>query len=252
MNLSYRHDREKFEQLAETALPYERVCGSGELKRDLVDPATWLRIEQQKSWPSCGGHSLSSATEYLHWLKTGDIVQLSRMFAWVESQKQDGRPSKNDGITIWSSVQVIKKIGLPLEELAPYQVGNWYTEFSEETYGDANTRKAENHYKMKSVEDIRDFVKSGMGGILCGVPWDFNMRAWHAVPILHVTNSDKFKGPNSWPLSVDKDGPKDGFFEWSEEKLDRYINTRGTVFYGISDLSTPQVRGGNWLRDGML
>lgn len=248
----YNHANEDFDRLAETALEYTQVCKGADAGRESIDPATWLRIELQKGWPSCGGHSLSSALEYLIWLITGEVVQLSRMFAWVESQRMSRKPSPNDGVTIWNSVRVAKELGLPLENLAQYRVGDWYDSFDDEVYEDAATRRVESHYRMRSVEDIRDFIDSGMGPVLCGVPFDFKRGAWHAIPILHVTPKGKFKGPNSWPKSVDRDGPKDGWFEWTESELDKYLRTKKTTFYGISDLATPQVRGGAWIDSGVL
>ncbi|HSG71070.1 MAG TPA: hypothetical protein VLA12_11680, partial [Planctomycetaceae bacterium] len=57
----------------------------------LVKPSTWLKIEDQNGFGSCQGHSLSSCAEVAHWLATGgEVIQLSRWFAYVGTQIIDG------------------------------------------------------------------------------------------------------------------------------------------------------------------
>lgn len=206
-----------------------------------------MPIEAQGNWPSCGGHAGSTLAEYLHWLKTGEIIHLSRMFAWVEAQRVHGRPSARNGVSIYALVKVLKEIGVPKEDLAEYRVGNWYDDFGRDVYADAKTRVAEHSYKLKTAEEVWDFQNAGMGGVVWGVPWEFNMRSWHAVTS-YGPAEEFLLGDNSWGPDWDDDGR----FEWDRGKVKRYLAKNGTVCVGLSDLSSPQVRQDNNWRDEVM
>ncbi|MCA9232900.1 MAG: hypothetical protein KDA57_19785, partial [Planctomycetales bacterium] len=134
-------------------------------------------------------------------------------------------------------VKVAKEIGLPLEEFAPYKVGNWYSEFSQEVYADAATRKVLASYELTSYTKVLDFHRSGMGGTIWGVPWEFG-RGWHAIAGVGHTKDGQLRIANSWGEHWDEDG----YIEWNENKINRYLAVDGVVCYGLSDLSVPQIR----------
>lgn len=240
----YDPDIERLDLLQAESQSYAPQCRAGE-GLDEFDPSDWLNIENQRSWPSCGGHALSSLMEVLYWLKTGDEIQLSRMFAWVESQRQHGRPSQRDGISIWSAVEVAKEIGLPLEELAPYKVGDWYDDFDESVYLDAKTRIAANSYELKSYDDVIDFHRSGMGGTIWGCEWLFQRNAWHAVAGCGHTREGSVRIANSHGLN----SGDQGWHLWDERTVNKHFRNSGTICYGLSDLSTPQVRRFPWEKE---
>jgi len=167
------------------------------------------------------------------------------MFAWVEAQRVQGRPKASRGVSIYALVKCLKETGIPLEVSAPSKVGNWYDNFSQEVYDDDGENKIKHSYDLKTAAEIWDFQNSGMGGVVWGVPWDFNRGSWHCVTS-YGPAGDKLLGDNSW--GPDWDG--DGRFEWDRRKVERYLNVNGTVCIGLSDLSTPQVRKGRNWRDG--
>lgn len=252
MNWSgYDHDAERWDKLTAEAQQYELV-GQRCALLDAFDVNKKMPVENQGAWPSCGGHAGSTLLEYIQWLTRGVIQPLSRMFCWVEAQRVHGRPSSRSGVTIHGVVKVLKQIGLPDESLAPYRVGDWYDDFDREVFENAKPRCAEYSYQLKTVEQVWDFHNSGMGGVIWGVPWDFQRGAWHA--ITSYGPADKFlHGDNSWGEHWDdrddEDGVKDGRFTWSESKVDRYLETPGVVCFGVSDLSEPQVREDHNYRD---
>jgi len=237
----YDPSKERVDLLLADSQVYHPVCGySG---ADLPDPKEIIRLDLQNSWPACGGFMGSTMGEWMWFLRTGERIQLSPMFCWVEAQRTDGRPSQSSGVSIYGVMKVLKELGLPEEDLAPYKVGNWYSTFGKEVYENAKQHTFDRSYRLDTPEKVVDFVKAGMGAVGCGIPWEGGMRSWHALPIL-APWEDGVQGPNSWPKSVDKYGEKDGWFEWSFKKLEWYMEFSGSVFYGVSELTTPQIRPG--------
>lgn len=191
---------------------------------------------------NCGGHALSTVMEWLYYLATeGQVVQLSRLFAWVAAQKAGGgRASQSNGVSIYGCAKAAKETGLPEEDLAPYKVGEWRSEFAPEVYANAAEHKCVNTVVLETADDCFDFLAGGVGGIEFGVPWEFNRGSWHAVAGVGVPVDDKICIANSW--GPDWDG--DGWTEWSHAKLTKYMGISGTVAIGFTDMDRPHVRKG--------
>jgi len=240
----YDHLREDFDSLARESGEYAPICQEVKDLPESFDPRGWLRIENQGSWPSCGGHALSSVMEVVNYFATGgSVIQLSRMFAWVESQRIYGTPSPRDGITIDAAVKVSKKLGLPLEETVPYQVGDWKADYDESVYMEASKYRTLHSYAMKSYEDCLDFLRGGIGAIIIGIPWQFKRSAWHAVAYCGFLKDGTLLGPNSWGEDWGNDK---GWFEHDKKTVERYLGTSGVVMFGISDMAAPKVRPYPW------
>jgi hypothetical protein len=180
--------------------------------------------------------------EWLFYLATeGEVKQLSRFFAWVQAQKSGGgKPSASRGVSIYGCAKAAREVGLPEEDLAPYKVGDWRSEFPPEVYENAKEHKAINSVVLNTADDCFDFLAGGVGGICFGVPWEFNMRSWHAVAGVGVPIDDKITIANSW--GEDWDG--DGWCEWDHAKLTRYLKIDGSVAIGLTDMDRPHVRKG--------
>lgn len=248
-NRGYDPSLENWNGLLADAADYEPVCGDGPGIL-LPQPREWMKIENQSRRPACVGHGLSTLAEYIGFLgSNGTLVeQLNRMFAWVESQKAGGsRPSESAGASIYGAAKVLLEIGLPLESLYPYS-GSFRSNFSPEFYEDAAPRKCLKKYELDTVEKVFDFQKSGMGGIIWGVPWEFRRGAWHCVASIGVPINDELPVANSWG----EDDGDDGWHYWDESKVERYLGVSGSVAIGLSDLAEPQVRPGfDWERGGL-
>lgn len=235
--------------LFEESQEYYPVCGAGP-GIDLPQPRTWMQIENQGSRPSCVGHGETTLGEYIYYLHTrGEVLQFNRMFAWVQAQIQGGqRPSERAGASIHGAVKAMREIGLALESLYPYS-NKFASVFPQEIYKDAATRKALYSYELNTVEKVFDFQKSGMGGILWGVPWQFRRNAWHCVTSIGVPIDGKLPVANSWG---ENDGD-DGWHYFDAETTERYLGISGSVAIGVSDLDAPQVRKGfDWTQGGLV
>lgn len=230
-NTGYDHDRENFARLFEEAQPYERVCGAGD-GLDEFDPTGWLNRDYQRGWPSCVGHGGSTTCELVNWFQTGEQIQLSRQWMWVMAQKFGGMtPSVNRGATIYGCVKALKEVGIPREELAPYTYGDYYREFSGPAEKDAASRLIRSSYLLKDHEDCLDFLKGGVGGIITGLPWG---RGWHCTSWCGFTREGDIIEHNSHR--------GDERNVYSPREVQRFCDTRGTVLYGVSDLTTPELR----------
>lgn len=210
---------------------------------------SWLQIENQGTTPSCGGHALSTVAECAYHVATrGKVVQLSRWFAWLESQKVDGgRATPNRGISIQAAAEVAKTLGLPLETLCPFQGEDFDATVTPEAYADAATRKLKTAFWIESRDELFSFLQSGAGAAVIGVPWNFNRRAWHAVA-LTGWRQDAVEGANSWGA----DFGDDGFFYWEPDVVDRYFRTSGVACVGLSDMDSPHVRDWDWYKDFLV
>ena len=80
----------------------------------------WHRHESQGAMGSCQGNDLSSCLERLHFVATGQRVQLSRIFAYLATQEIDGLLGVDQGSTISGGVRLAMKHGVPPEDLTGY------------------------------------------------------------------------------------------------------------------------------------
>lgn len=133
--------------------------------------AEWMRVEDQKQQGSCQGNARTSAEEVAIYRQTrGGIIQLSRQFAYITSQKVDGI-SGDRGSTIEGGARASQQYGSCLEELAPY-TGGYYTQFSQAAYDDAKKRTLTSFVRLQSYDDVLRWLVHGIGGIVIGIGWN--------------------------------------------------------------------------------
>jgi hypothetical protein len=208
---------------------------------------SWHKVEDQGQTPSCGGHALSNAMECVYRVASrGKVLELSRWFAWLESQRVDGgRLSPNRGISIQAAAEVAKAKGVCRESLCPFKGEDWDATISPEAYLDAADFKCNGQFWLTTYEETIDFLWSGAGAVVAGVPWEFNMRAWHAVCLSGWGEAGEIDGENSWGPDWDEDG----HFQWSEADVRKFLKTPNVVFVGLSDMQRPGRRDWDWHKD---
>jgi hypothetical protein len=177
----------------------------------------WHHTENQGQIGSCQGNDLSSVLERLAHVR-GEEVQLSRIFAYLATQKLDGLLGSDDGSTISGGCKLAVEVGVCPESLTGYP----------RSYPDRNARtrilSAENYaagalYKALSAwqvpgnhDETLDFIGGG-GGISFGIQWynglipqDRIVRSYrpgmtvggHANCILGYTKDGDYRAMNSW------------------------------------------------------
>ncbi len=84
---------------------------------DRVDPRKhmlwdkgFLKTENQGQIGSCQGQSLTECGEFCYTLKTGLVIQFSRMFAYIESQKHNNIRT-DSGSTLTGGTHAAKNVG---------------------------------------------------------------------------------------------------------------------------------------------
>lgn len=140
-----------------------------------IDPRGWLQIEDQGQVGSCQGHALSSCIEFAYRVDTGgDIVQLSRMWAYLQSQRFDGLLGRDAGSTLSAGLRVAKELGIPFEESFPYP-GRYTTQIPPGLEEEAALFKIQSHVMCRSFDDIYTFLASGAGCVQIGCSWNQSM-----------------------------------------------------------------------------
>jgi hypothetical protein len=216
-------------------------------------------IENQKQLGSCAGNSLSSVCESLIAMKSGNRVQLSRMFAYLIGQKNSGMSlyGRDAGATISGCLKAAKAIGLCLESLFQYPQN--YAEGK--AFFEANMQAlltAANQYKVGSYthleteQEIANYIGSGIGPVYLGILWTSNsdqkmISHWnfdgggHAVYLRgYVTIQGKrwYKLPNSWGTGwADK-----GVALVHQDVVARWCTHQYSEIAGVTDMIYPQPR----------
>lgn len=210
---------------------------------------------------NCQGHSLSTNKELCSKIATGDYTQLSRMYAYIETQRIDGLIGYDRGSTVWGGVQLAEGKGLCEETFWAY-TGKYSTQPTSgktlaECYSNAANHKLKKHVKMTSYEDVAKFIGLGIGGIHWGIGWNSSCEAkvceryhssWggggHSIPTLFFSPRVNAKGEkyiwmnNSWGSSW----CNNGWSEWSPDFIRDLFDDRETVAYGLTDMDDPAPR----------
>lgn len=224
------------------------------------EPWTLVHQENQLQMGSCQGHSLSTVVELCQRILTGDYTQLSRMYAYIETQRIDGLIGYDRGSTVWGGVQLAEGKGICAEALWTY-TGKYSTKPTgsytlAECYSDAANRKLKKHVKMNSYEDVAKFIGLGIGGVHWGIGWNSSCEAkvceryhssWgggHSIPTPFFSPRVNSKGEkyvwmnNSWG----ENWCNHGWSEWSPDFIRDLFDNNDTVAYGLTDMDDPQPR----------
>lgn len=217
------------------------------------DPRDDMQVEDQGQQGSCAGHAGTSAVELATFIATRRMFQLSRGGLYYMAQEEDGIQG-DQGSTIHGCSEVLRKIGVPLEEDWPYP--SRYDPSPPGGITHQHELAAEfmvgSHTFLSNADDVLQYLKAGLGGVQIGITWGgdvdkygvFRWRAeggGHSVAFLgwKVINGDEYVWLlNSWGRKWGDDG-------WalvSMDTLDQMFRDRSTVMVGYSDMSNPDVR----------
>lgn len=176
----YRQDLEDKDYLFSTQVD-ATYLSFGDLP-ERIDPRNhpefsngWLQTENQGQIGSCQGQALTENIEYCYTVATGNVLQFSRMFAYLESQKFDNIRS-DSGSTLSGGTKAVKQSGICRESIAPYPDRypghSWVTQAMRE---EASKYKLLSHTNMSSVDQIKAFIGSGIGIVQIGISWNGSM-----------------------------------------------------------------------------
>lgn len=225
-----------------------------------VDHRGWVKTENQGPIGSCTGNARTTAAEILHWLATGgDIVQFSRMFAYLTAQKIDGITGDN-GATIDGSAQAGRDVGNCLETTFAYPrqyVGP--NSIPAAAYTEGLDHQERQHAIVTEYGQLFDYLASGAWAVFWGIVWDASMaNAWgkplidsvggkrYGAHAIALTGYTKRKiGSRNCIIQSNSHGPDwgvGGHAELSPRIVDYYLGHRQTVCIAISDMEVPAPR----------
>jgi C1A family cysteine protease len=227
-----------------------------------IDHRAWLAIEDQGNQGSCSGHALSSCLEVCNYYDTqGEIVQLSRQFAYIMAQTVDGLLGRDDGATIYGSVEGAKRFGICREELWPYS-GKYVTDAPPGAKEEAARHRLLQHVVLKSYDDTFRWLASGVGAVTIGVmireSWmnakgtietqSGRVVGGHAMAVLGYSKRKDSAGRN-YLLLANSWGKSWGAAGWAEinpRLFDQWGSDRNAELIGVTDLEEFSPRPVDW------
>lgn len=229
-------------------------------KSKLADQG-FLQTENQLSVGSCQGNSLSDCGEFAHAFATGEVIQISRMYAYIASQMESNIRG-DSGSTLEGGSKAFAK-GFPLESVAKYTSTYPGWNYITPEMRAAAIYKLRSHVAMNSAEHVKTFIGSQIGIVQIGINWGNEMqpdgqgcirsfagsgRGGHALVICgYVPDSDigVASGSGWWGLMKNSWGQswgKKGYAYLSPRCIDQMIANRNTSMYGRSDMDSPRPR----------
>lgn len=251
-----REDRNRLIAFCTQSQKFAQAFRSVEVPENLTQD--WLRVENQQSIGSCQGHDLTTGAEVLHYLATGEQVQLSRLHAYIGTQAIDQKNRVPDvyvgadaGSTIAGGLEYGLR-GFVLESDCPYR-GDRYPNQSE--CQRILSVKQNDRFRIRSgfqVEDYQHGLQCVAGGMVLtiGTVWDFLIdpdwivRQWrphgkggHARSICEIRNR-RLCEVNSWG----RDWGLNGRFCWDEAAFNFMLKHPWTVCLALTGDAKPKPR----------
>lgn len=200
----------------------------------------WHHTENQGPIGSCQGNDLSSCVERIAFVATQQIIQLSRMYAYLRTQVLDGLIGSDRGSTISGGGKVALE-GLPLESLTGYPQS-----YPGKAERDRILNIGQRDYKATSLwkvpqdpEEAKNWIGGG-GAISIGIRWpgipkDRVIRSYHGGSGGHANavlgyDADSLIAVNSWgdgPYRITNDA-------WRQIWADSY-----TAMVGLAGSAAP-------------
>ena len=144
-------------------------------------PIDWHQTENQGQIGSCTGNGMASVLERLAFVR-GVKVQLSRIFAFLGTQKLDGSLGNSRvGSTVSRACKLAIEVGCPPEELTGYPRsypgrGDIARILSADNYAAGEPYRASSRWRVSrdDHDETLNFLGGG-GGILFGIAWRSGM-----------------------------------------------------------------------------
>lgn len=224
---------------------------------DEFDADPIITTENQSAMSSCTGHGESSGIEGCFWIAAGGDKsnrpkQFSRMFAYIEGQRESGFIGRDQGASIAGVVQASAKVGCCLESTYPYP-SRYTTSIPQGAYAEAAKYKIRSHSNLRSYEEIMAYQQSGLGPIVIGITWTSALAnstgvisvrdtkgrgGGHCVLLWGWDKNGRIRLHNSHGTAWGQNGKA-----WVEvDAVKSWLSSGSAEFIGISDLSGVDVQ----------
>jgi hypothetical protein len=253
-----RLDLENFEELAAMpSLPETFMA----FERPKEVPVDWHRTENQGRLGSCQGTALTSVLERLWLVMTGEVVQLSKIFAYLGSQQIGNLLGIDQGSRPTDGIKLALNYGAPEETLTGYPAAYPGSAAIKQVLS-KNNFAAALRYKAKSacvfrpddgVDAHLNFIGGG-GAEWFGIKWyDGLIPADRIVRKYAPPKGVKLGGHSNAMLGYDKNGLfipvnswKDGPYKVTPEALLQMARYPRNVFAGLMGNEGKPV---DWVKD---
>lgn len=226
-------------------------------------PPTFVKPENQQQTNTCAANAGTTCLEKLAYIQSGEMVQLSRNYAYARGQKLCGLWGQDKGITLSGCVAAMKG-GLPLEELWPF-TGVYQPHIPN------NIDEAALAYKLTSTIDVerrgydgfREVIGQNIGSVLMACSWP--LQRWsgnvieayqpqgsggHAIAAVALsTKRDSRQRPYVWVANSHAGDP---WLLWSPDAIDQVIQRDEWGSTGLTDMVTPKPRKFDWSRESFF
>lgn len=226
---------------------------------ETVEIPDYIRIENQGRMGSCQGNSVTTGVECALRRRGFDCPELSRIYAYVASQRVNNLHGKDQGSTISAGCKLASTVGFPTEALLPYPARYPDRRKLDQILRDGDA--ADERYKTETLYNvprdhraIRQFIAGGgvinLGISWAGIPRDRNIRRWsggrggHAIVILGY-DPDRYHVMNSHG---------DGTFYIWNDAFYSMLDHRYTAAIGMAAAGEPNFdwyKGSPWLNLGI-
>jgi hypothetical protein len=254
-SLGYVSEIEELDVLKSTSIEIPFTANDIEGPAEF-DPRKIIPIVSQGNMGACVGNSGFYCLRLCGYFCGGDLVMLSRMFAYLEAQRASGFFGSDQGAAIIGMAKAAEKVGICLESTFPYP-SSYTTRIPKAAYEEAKNYKLFGHTVVHSYAEVFTFLKGRLGGVQFGFPLvrsvDQNRsglieelsgpsRGGHAMCWLGISERKDSKGrnylwgPQTWGLGW---GNK-GWAEWSPSVVDRIAGGNPSVGFTKMAVYRPQ------------
>lgn len=236
-------DRQLLSELQQVPRAFRSYSRPEEVRVD------WHRTENQGQIGSCQGNDLTSCLERCQYVAgKRPVTQLSRIFAYLATQKIDGLLYRDRGSTISGGIRLALNHGVPPEPDTGYPRSYPSRSAIDRILSPDNYEAGKPFVALSSwsVPEDPDEAKNWIGGggaISLGIKWpgmprdrvfrNFTGRGGggHAIAILGYEREGNLVGVNSH---------NDGRFEITENAWRQMVRHRWTAAVGLSGFSDPE------------
>ena len=223
-----------------------------------IDSRGWFDVHNQGNIGSCQGNALADAIELAYMLKYGPEIQLSRFFAYRESQIQDGI-NGDQGSTLDGGTKAVEQVGLCLESSFPYPNSyssglSFYNANRSRLREEAKNYKANGAIPLGSWDDMVEFLATRSGIVQIGIMWGRSMDAGWEIKSYspggggHSVNFVGYLEVSGWPDGIGlllknswgTNWGRGGYCLCHKNAVDAMVRSSWNVFIGRSQAESPE------------
>ena len=163
--------------------------------KEQVDLRPWAtEVENQSTLRSCTSVAIVGAYELLlKKLYPEKFVDLSALFVYYNARILEGtRPADDFGVYIKDALRAVKQQGICAESVWPYNMKQFSSIPTLESYEDAKKRKIKNYYRCKNFDDILNALNNDIPVVVSMKIYSkFNTIGWRGESQLPVPASNE-------------------------------------------------------------